>query len=810
MNTSVNSNFARTASPAQDPVLTKLLDETRKTLIETGTRNRLVHTNRSAKRPATLAILHQGPNELFDSLVNKGTKLRFRPDAAATDRERARSSTGANEDDSDADANVLSIPAHIPSGPDVLQTKLGETALQKRLLRFARESKTLEDEQGINILYLAVGFLRWYEDDRSDVLREAPLILIPVSFESDPRRSTFDLRAREDDMATNLPLSERLRDQDGILLPDLPDGDDWLPNNYFDLVEEAISTKPRWSIDRSGVELGFFSFAKLLMYHDLAPGAWAENAILAHPLLRGLLVDGFPGEADLFPEPTKIDDQFSPADLIHVVDADGSQALVIETVRRGRNLLVRGLPAPESRRLLPISSQALRTTVRPFCSLPRKMVALEVVYERLKKVGLGNLCLELHSRAANKRAVALELGATLSASCPAPDISNVTRQLTEARDHLNRDCAALHAPIGKTGATAYRAIGDLVRADGKGLPPPSTPIPDITKWTPNDYTEAVSATAKLAEMTDKAGASSRHPWRGVLNLDLQPNDLQRLGGKIGEASDKLLAFAILLNNAVTVVDAEAPSDLTAAIKLIGLIEILSRCPQVEHQLLRQVEPLPASDRLRAKEVLSKGSEFIQRLNADGPAFVPAAMAAGHCVTVRAPLARGTGSFLYRSGAATIRRALSLSSGPGLHTELPKAPSEKLALADRLFALQEAKRQFSQVETEGRAIFGAAWRSEATPFVELSQTLAWVDSVRAAGHEIFPALIHCCGKKGRTAKQAARELGGKMRGSAFDVSGAIGFTSTRSQTHVRSRKLRKGRDFGHREPAEWVVLKPFSL
>ena len=731
MNTSVNSNFARTSSPAQDPVLTKLLDETRKTLIETGTRNRLVHTNRSAKRPATLTILHQDANELFDRLIKKGTKLRFRPDTAATDRERARSSTGANEDDPDADTSVLSIPAAIPSGPDVLQTKLGETALQKRLLRFARELKVLEDEQGINILYLAVGFLRWYEDEKSDVLREAPLILIPVSFESDPRRSTFDLRAREDDMATNLPLSERLRDQDGISLPDLPEGDDWLPNDYFDLVEEAISTKSRWSIDRSGVELGFFSFAKLLMYHDLAPGAWTENAILAHPLLRGLMVDGFAGEAELFPEPTKIDDQFSPADLIHVVDADGSQALVIETVRRGRNLVVQGPPGTgKSQTITNIIASAAHDG-KSVLFIAEKMVALEVVYERLKKVGLGNLCLELHSRAANKRAVALELGATLSASCPAPDISNATRQLTEARDQLNRDCAALHAPIEKTGATAYRAIGDLVRANGKGLPPPSTPIPDITKWTPNDYTEAVSATAKLAEMTDKAGGSFRHPWRGVLNLDLQPNDLQRLEGKIGEATNKLSAFVNLLNNAATVVDAEAPSDLSAAIKLIGLIEILSRCPRVEPELLQQVEPLPASDRLRAKEVLSKGAEFIQRLNADGPAFVPAAIAAD-VVSVRAPLARGTGSFFYRWGSHYRRAIAELRTWAA--SELPKAPNERLALADRLFALQEARRQFSQVETEGAAIFGAAWLAEEARFVELSQEPGLGRSVRAAGHK----------------------------------------------------------------------------
>lgn len=49
-------------------------------------------------------------------------------------------------------------------------------------------AKALEDEQGINILYLAIGFLRWFEDERSEVIREAPRILIPVSLERD---STF-------------------------------------------------------------------------------------------------------------------------------------------------------------------------------------------------------------------------------------------------------------------------------------------------------------------------------------------------------------------------------------------------------------------------------------------------------------------------------------------------------------------------------------------------------------------------------------------------------------------------------------------
>ena len=62
-----------------------------------------------------------------------------------------------------------------------LQTELDEPKLEKRLLSIYRDAKTAEEEQGINILFLAIGFLRWYEDDSSDVQRKAPLVLIPVS-----------------------------------------------------------------------------------------------------------------------------------------------------------------------------------------------------------------------------------------------------------------------------------------------------------------------------------------------------------------------------------------------------------------------------------------------------------------------------------------------------------------------------------------------------------------------------------------------------------------------------------------------------
>ena len=50
-----------------------------------------------------------------------------------------------------------------------LQTKLSPEALQKRLLDIWYDARTLEEEQGVNILYLGLGLLKWFEDDKSDV-----------------------------------------------------------------------------------------------------------------------------------------------------------------------------------------------------------------------------------------------------------------------------------------------------------------------------------------------------------------------------------------------------------------------------------------------------------------------------------------------------------------------------------------------------------------------------------------------------------------------------------------------------------------
>ena len=52
---------------------------------------------------------------------------------------------------------------------------------QKTLRNLRNKAKTFMEEQGVNVLYLSFGFLRWKESESSNVYFDAPLILVPVT-----------------------------------------------------------------------------------------------------------------------------------------------------------------------------------------------------------------------------------------------------------------------------------------------------------------------------------------------------------------------------------------------------------------------------------------------------------------------------------------------------------------------------------------------------------------------------------------------------------------------------------------------------
>ena len=453
-------NFA-----SADNALQALLKRARLTLIDTGTRNRLIHCPGSGRGKA-IEINDEISDCVLELLLRNGRKMSFIAGKAEETEANGLKSDDQSDDKPSADV-PLALPAPDSNGgigeartDTKLQTRLSPETLQRKLLTLYRDTKSLVEEQGVNVLYLALGFLEWYEAPASEVPRLAPLILLPVELVRDNVRSAFKLAIREEDLSANVALEERLRENFGITLPQLPETEEWQPSMSFRRVLEAVQSQPRWRIRENRIVLGFFSFTKLIMYRDLDALAWPNDSLLQHPLLRALLgVDGFPDEESLFPEDAKLDQFLDPKDLIHVVDADGSQSLVIEALRRGRNLVVQGPPGTgKSQTITNIIATAVREG-KSVLFVAEKLAALQVVHSRLQRVGLSPICLELHSRNANKRAVVEELGRTLNMRPPSLDESNLLDELRSVRDQLNACTTLLHTPVGRSGMTPYDAIG---------------------------------------------------------------------------------------------------------------------------------------------------------------------------------------------------------------------------------------------------------------------------------------------------------------------------------------------------------------
>ena len=217
--------------------------------------------------------------------------------------------------------------------------------LQKRLFDVWYDAQTLEQEQGVNILYLAIGLLRWFDNDTSDIARHAPLVLLPVKLERSSAADKFKMRWREEPPSPNLTLQAKMNAEFALAIEDFKDEDEVDLAAYCARVAETVSKQKRWEVLPDAMVLGFFSFSKFLMYRDLDPDTWPKEAgIDTREMIGALLRDGFPRQPPLIADDEAIDDVIRPIELHHVVDADSSQTVAIAEAAAGRSLVVKGPP----------------------------------------------------------------------------------------------------------------------------------------------------------------------------------------------------------------------------------------------------------------------------------------------------------------------------------------------------------------------------------------------------------------------------------------------------------------------------------
>jgi hypothetical protein len=704
--------------PATIDRVPALLEDVRRRLLETGTRNRLIHVNRKAARANALNVVNERTEDVYSILKTAARRMRFR----ALGKDRTDDPDGPVLAEEEVD---IQVEARLQDA--YLDTVLGPDSLQKRLLRLANEAKVAEEEQGVNILYLALGFLTWFEDERSTVAREAPLILLPVELVRNERGPTFDIRVRDDDLVTNLPLQERLKADFGIQLPKIEEGEDLTPESYFKRVEDSVGEMKRWKVDRDGIQLGFFSFAKLLMLRDLDPANWPDGALGKLDIVRRLLKDGFEQDSPLFGPEDRLDDKLDPGDILHVVDADASQTKVIEEVRKGRNLVVQGPPGTgKSQTITNIIAAAVHDG-KSVLFMAEKMAALEVVHSRLVKSGLRDVCLELHSRSANKKLVLQELARTLGAAGSVAQMADNPVELRTLRAQLNEFADLLHRDVPGRDYSPFEVISRIVGFIGKGARPPALARDELAGLSSDEVSILAKTIREYADLLARAGPRHAHPFAGATADDLQPTDQQRLALELDAAAAAFSTFDAALARVSGSGSLPPPSTVGDAERIVDVLGHLSSLPALLTALCDVF--FDKTDDRRLREGLAAGAAWRKARDAADGIFAEAAWTLP-AAALRPAIAKGTSSFFARIFGGYRRECAQLAGV--LRQPLPKAPAERLRLVDQLLEVERLRSTLRDEEGYLTSALAEHWRGERSEFADLHSVADWLGAVRGSG------------------------------------------------------------------------------
>ena len=491
------------------------LELARKELLDFSLRNRLINYRNSVSR--TIEVIDEKSIEIFDILVNSGISMTFESSEIVEDEKFNES--GDNYLFGQPKEKILDESKYTDS---ILQTKHTDVQLQKRLRSISSFAKSSLEEQGVNLLYLALGFLKWYESDNSEIERFAPLILIPVTLDRTSIRSKFRVQFNGEEPGVNISLLEKLRSEHDIKIDSLELNERETINSFYSTVRDSTSHLDRWEVIEDDIRLGFFSFSKFLMYNDLNAENWDDdNKPFDHPILSKLLGYGFDNSSPF--NNTDFEGEVDYEDLYHVLESDSSQQEVILSIREGHNMVVQGPPGTGK-------SQTIANIISDFIArgkkvlfVAEKMAALNVVKSRLDSLGIGEIALELHSNKAKKKEFLEKLKSTLDIHKPQSPYQNdeFLKDAETTKKILNDYASVINKPIDGNGFTPIQTFGYYLNAlENVGKDNlPNINLDNVEIGDKEDYYTKLNIVKEVKLALEKTGSKSINPFNGIENRE---------------------------------------------------------------------------------------------------------------------------------------------------------------------------------------------------------------------------------------------------------------------------------------------------
>lgn len=480
-------------------------------LLDTGKRNKLINYKESNK---TMNIIYPDIQVVFKKLINNHTLTFYDVDSYI--KKRLDENKEKNQLINVKKDEILDALSNELASNEILAFNKG-LLIKPILTNIKRIVDSTLYEKGINVLYIAFGFLKWKEEDEPKIWYESPLVLLPITLNYESSNKPFDLKLLEDEITTNPTLLYKFEHENDIKIPKFrDDNEEETLLEYFDRVEKSVE-KQGFSV-KPNMAIGTFSFLKINMYEDLKEN---EEKILANPTIQKLLNREVTKKEET--NEVDIDDYFRRSEelnLHNVVDADSSQMTAIIKAKCGKNLVLQGPPGTgKSQTITNLIAEYLYEG-KKILFVSEKLTALNVVFNNLKRVGLSDFCLELHSNKTNKKDVVKELYRVLKSGKKevSAKADNEILDLKKSKNQLDSYVENLHSVVNNINLTTYEILSII--SSCRNYPAFEYSINDIQDKGEEYFNNAILILNNFISYLDLIGYDyHNHIWYGYNKLN---------------------------------------------------------------------------------------------------------------------------------------------------------------------------------------------------------------------------------------------------------------------------------------------------
>ena len=488
-------------------------------------------------------------------------------------------------------ASAVAVEALLSSQTVRLSAMFGDTTITTA----ARRARTVKakatenyEERGLQTLFLAWAMATW-SNSRGTAVPAAPVLLRQAALNArSGAGEDFDV-SLPGEWEVNPTLLHLLKTEYGIELDraemaELLDQEAAPPDPalLFERLTKACSDVPGFLVTRR-IVLGNFSYAKLPMVLDLET---ATDTLVASELICAIAGDEDARAAVRARHPRVSADQpdtVPPADEFLVLDADASQSYAINCAVGGADLVIEGPPGTGKSQTIANLIATLSARGQRVLFVAEKRAAIDAVLDRLGRVGLTDLVLDLHDGTGSKRKLAADLARTLAltAGITKPDLAAQHETLVRHRQVLAARSGALHMVREPWDISVYEVYSRLPAIPATAASSQRLPAQALQQLDSRAFRQAREDLRSFIALGGLTISEETSPWAGAFAADTvttQDGAAAALQAVQTLASHTLPQTTARLQQAITDCGLSAPSSVESWIDTLSLLHGVARHP----------------------------------------------------------------------------------------------------------------------------------------------------------------------------------------------------------------------------------------